>query len=255
MRRVERIRLSGIYHLVDGSTAAVLAVKDHPGAATRSAGWCRCGWWIGPSGLDPVLARETACSSPRSNTGAASGKRRVVLQTASMLRGAPKMLGVLSLAKPAAAVPIALKGLDAADRRLVPSNIELPLYVRQGVEAYMLDNPGTAFGTVVLAGFRKLGIAIEDEDLVPERAMRKVRARGTSPDDTPNTLSATTLRVPRYARVRAEAYLLDHPDMRLRHLVMAGFRKLGIHVEPDDLIAERTNVLAQARRPAKETPQ
>ncbi len=38
MRRVERIRLSGIYHLVDGSTAAVLAVKDNPGAATRSAG-------------------------------------------------------------------------------------------------------------------------------------------------------------------------------------------------------------------------
>lgn len=165
------------------------------------------------------------------------------------------MLGVPFLAKPVAAVPVAPRDIDAADRRAVPSNIELPLYVREGVEAYMLDNPGSSFGTVVLAGFRKLGIRIEDEDLVPERAMRKVRSRVTFPDDTPNTLRATTLRLPRYARVRAEAYLLDHPDMRLRHLVMAGFRKLGIHVEPADLIAERTNVLAQARKPAREPTQ
>ncbi len=49
-----------------------------------------------------------------------------------------------------------------------------------------------------------------------------------------------------YVRVRAEEYLLDHPQMRFRHLVMAGFKKLGIKVDKDDLVAERQNVLAAA---------
>jgi hypothetical protein len=50
--------------------------------------------------------------------------------------------------------------------------------------------------------------------------------------------------LPHYVRVRAEEYVLDHPQMRFRHLVMAGFKKLGIKVNKDDRVAERQNVLA-----------
>ena len=134
----------------------------------------------------------------------------------------------------------------AADRRLIPSTIELPLYIREGVEAYMLRHPGNTFTTVVLAGLQALGIEVEDEDLVPERAMKKLRKRAVLVDDTPATLKPTTIRVPRYVRVRAEHYLLERPEMRFRHLVMAGFRKLGIKVQAEDMIAERQNVLAVA---------
>ena len=135
----------------------------------------------------------------------------------------------------------------AADRRLLASNIELPLYVREGVEAYMLANEDTTFRTVVMAGFRELGIQIEDEDLVPERAMRTPRKREPMEGDTPDTLKPTSIRVPRYVRLRAEEYLLTRPHMRFRHLVMAGLRELGIKVDDKDLIAERQNVLAASR--------
>ena len=135
----------------------------------------------------------------------------------------------------------------AADRRLLASNIELPLYVREGVEAYMLANEDTTFRTVVMAGLRELGIQIEDEDLVPERAMRKPRKREPMEGDTPDTLKPTSIRVPRYVRLRAEEYLLTRPQMRFRHLVMAGLRELGIKVDDKDLVAERQNVLAASR--------
>ncbi len=139
------------------------------------------------------------------------------------------------------------------DRRPLASNIELPLYVREGVEAYMVANEDTTFRTVVMEGLRALGIEIEDEDLVPERAMRKLRQREVKPDDTPDTRKPTSLKLPRYVRVRAEAYLLQHPEMRFRNLVMAGFRELGIEVKDDDLIAERQNVLAEAPPPRRRT--
>ncbi len=168
-----------------------------------------------------------------------------------MLREASAIFGVALLQKPiparrrrAPAVPI------AADRRLLASNIELPLYVREGVEAYMLGHPGSTFRTVVMSGFRALGIEIEDEDLIPERAMRTPRKREALEGDEPTTLKPTTLRLPRYVRVRAEGYLLDYPDMRFRHLVMAGFKKLGIKINNADLVTERQNVLASLRRQA-----
>ena len=134
----------------------------------------------------------------------------------------------------------------AIDRQLIASNIELPIYVRDGVEAYMIAHEGSTFRTVVMEGLRALGIAIDDEDMIPERAMRRPRKRDVKPDDTPATLKPTSTRLPRYVRVRAEEYLLDHPQMRFRHLVMAGFEKLGIMVNKDDLVAERQNVLAAA---------
>lgn len=154
------------------------------------------------------------------------------------------MFGVVSLPQ---SPPVPRRRASTTlDRRLIASNIELPLYVREGVEAYMLAHEGSTFRTVVMTGFRKLGIAIEDEDLVPERAMRTPRKREALASDTPATLKATSIRVPRYVRVRAEDYLLDHPEMRFRHLVMAGFKALGIKIDKADLVTERQNVLAAA---------
>lgn len=135
----------------------------------------------------------------------------------------------------------------AVDRRPIASNIELPLYVRDGVATYMLDNPGSTFRTVVMAGLKELGIVIEDEDLVPDRAMRTPRKREVRENDTPKTLKPTSLRLPRYVRLRAEDHLLEYPNMRFRHLVMAGFKRLGIAVDDEDLVAERQNVLAAPR--------
>ena len=137
---------------------------------------------------------------------------------------------------------------SAADRRLIMTNLELPLYVREGVEAYMLDNKRTTFRTVVMSGLRALGIQIEDDDLIPERAMRRLRKRAALVDDTPATLKPTSIRLPRYVRVRAEEYLLERPDMRFRHLVMAGFQQLGIRINDADLVTERQNVLASTPR-------
>lgn len=135
---------------------------------------------------------------------------------------------------------------DATDRRLIASNIALPIYVREAVEAYMIAHEGSTFRTVVMEGLRALGIAIDDQDMIPERAMRTPRKRDVQPEDTPTTLKQTSIRVPHYVRVRAEQYLLDQPQMRFRHLVMAGFKKLGMPVNEADLIAERQNVLASA---------
>jgi hypothetical protein len=139
----------------------------------------------------------------------------------------------------------------AVDRRPIASNIELPLYVREGVEAYMVAHEDTTFRTVIMEGLRALGIEIDDEDLVPERAMRKLRQRLAKPGDTPDTLKPTNIKLPRYVRVRAEDYLLDHPEMRFRHLVMAGFKALGIAIKDEDLITERQNVLAEAPHPSR----
>jgi hypothetical protein len=65
----------------------------------------------------------------------------------------------------------------SGDKQVLASNIELPLYVREGVEAYMLDNPGHTFRTVVMAGLQALG------------------QREVLPDDTPQTLKPTSLKL------------------------------------------------------------
>ncbi len=136
------------------------------------------------------------------------------------------------------------------DRRPVSCNVALPTYVCEGLEAYMMAHEGSTFRTVVMQGLRSLSIAIEDEDMIPERAMRKPRKRDAKPGDSPATLRPTSIRLPYYVRARAEGYLLDHPQMRFRHLVMAALKKLGIEVHDDDLVAERQNVLAAARAQA-----
>lgn len=130
------------------------------------------------------------------------------------------------------------------DRRPVSCNVAVPVYVRDGLQAYMLAHEDSTFRTVVMQGLRALGIAIEDEDMIPKRAMRRLRKRDVQPDDAPATLKPTSIRLPYYVRARAEEYLLDHPQMRFRHLVMAALKELGIEVNDNDLVAERQNVLA-----------
>lgn len=153
------------------------------------------------------------------------------------------MFGGASLA-PTVDAPSRRRAAGVLDRRLIASNVQLPVYVRDGVEAYMLAHQGSTLRTVVMEGFRALGIDIEDDDMIPERAMRTPRKRTRGPGDTASTLRPTSIKLPRYVRVRAEEYLLDHPQMRFRHLVMAAFKKLGIEVHENDLVAERQNVLA-----------
>jgi len=130
------------------------------------------------------------------------------------------------------------------DRRPVSCNVAVPVYVREGLEAYMLAHEASTFRTVVMQGLRALGITIEDEDMIPERAMRRPRKRDVQPDDAPTTRKPTSVRLPYYVRAHAEEYLLDHPQMRFRHLVMAALKELGIEVSDVDLVAERRNVLA-----------
>lgn len=149
----------------------------------------------------------------------------------------------------ASPMPSRRKAAGSVDRRAIASSVELPIYVRDGVEAYMLAHDGSTFRTVVMEGLRALGVAIEDDDMIPERAMRTPRKRTVEPGHTPTTRRPTSIRVPRYVRVRSEEYLLDHPQMRFRHLVMAGFKKLGIDVDEADLVAERQNVLAGPGQP------
>jgi hypothetical protein len=45
--------------------------------------------------------------------------------------------------------------------------------------------------------------------------------------------------------VAAEAYLLTHPEMRFRQLIMAGFKALGIDIDDEDLVTQRRSVLAR----------
>ena len=130
----------------------------------------------------------------------------------------------------------------AADRALIPVTVQLPAYVRERVDAHLVDNPGANLRTLVLEGFRALKIQIDDEDLTTPRATRKLRERD------PKLVHQTTLRLPRYVRGAAEEYLIDHPQMRFRNLVMAGFRALGIKIDDEDLIAERQNVATATLR-------
>lgn len=152
------------------------------------------------------------------------------------------MLGVECLPKRPSAPARARPRWSAADKTLIPVTVELPAYVRERVDAHILDNPGTNLRFLVLEGFQSLGIAIDEEDLIAERKTVKLRQREARP------VTQTTIRLPRYVRGLAEEYLLDHPEMRLRHLVMAGFRSLGIEINDEDLIAERQNVAAATLR-------
>lgn len=49
------------------------------------------------------------------------------------------------------------------------TSLELPDYVWEAAREYLNDKPDMRFRNMVMAGFRALGLEIDDEDLIAER--------------------------------------------------------------------------------------
>ena len=62
--------------------------------------------------------------------------------------------------------------------------------------------------------------------------------QATEPD-TRRKLKGTNIELPTYVWEQVRVYLDEHPDQRIRHMVMAGFQALGLQIDPEDLVAER----------------
>lgn len=52
-------------------------------------------------------------------------------------------------------------------------------------------------------------------------------------------LKGTNIEFPAYVWEQVRSYLDEHPEQRVRHMVMAGFQALGLQIDPEDLVAER----------------
>ena len=52
-------------------------------------------------------------------------------------------------------------------------------------------------------------------------------------------LRGTNVEFPVYVWDQVRTYLDAHPDQRIRHMIMAGFKALGLEIDPEDLVAER----------------
>lgn len=52
-------------------------------------------------------------------------------------------------------------------------------------------------------------------------------------------LKATNVELPAYVWEQVRTYLDEHPEQRVRHMIMAGFQALGLKIDPEDLVAER----------------
>ena len=52
-------------------------------------------------------------------------------------------------------------------------------------------------------------------------------------------LKKTSLELPQYVWDQVRTYLDDHPEQRVRQMIMSGFEKLGLQIDPEDLVAER----------------
>lgn len=137
----------------------------------------------------------------------------------------------------------------ALDRSPLKTNLELPAYVRERLDAYIEAHPGSTFRSVIMEGLVELGIEIDENDIRPERARRHARVTSNWARLNPSDITTTSVVLPQYVRARAEEYLLDHPDMRFRHLVLAGLAALGIKIHAEDMIAERQNVSGLIVRP------
>lgn len=66
------------------------------------------------------------------------------------------------------------------------------------------------------------------EPAAPAKAPRK-QASGHS----------TSLDIPHYVMDQVRDYLADHRDIKFRNMVLLGFTKLGLQIEPEDLKPER----------------
>ena len=59
---------------------------------------------------------------------------------------------------------------DQSDRRaLTRTSLELPAYIWEQTREYLNANPEKRFRNMVMAGFRELGLQVDDADLVAER--------------------------------------------------------------------------------------
>ena len=57
--------------------------------------------------------------------------------------------------------------------------------------------------------------------------------------DARRQLKGTSIELPAYVWEQVRVYLDEHPEQRIRHMVMAGFQALGLQIDPEDLVAER----------------
>ena len=58
-------------------------------------------------------------------------------------------------------------------------------------------------------------------------------------DEDRRKLKGTSIELPAYVWTQVRAYLDEHPEQRVRHMIMAGFQALGLKIDPEDLVAER----------------
>lgn len=152
-------------------------------------------------------------------------------------------------ASPSARTPPTPVASPERDRQTLRWNFQFPLYLRNNLDTYIQDHPGVSLATVVLAGFKALGIEIDEADLRPRRAARGPRKRTLKPDDDADTVKVSSFHLPRYARAGAEEYIRQHPGMGLRNVAMAGFQALGIPVRDVDLTTQKPDILTHGNQP------
>lgn len=75
---------------------------------------------------------------------------------------------------------------------------------------------------------RKRTTAIAPESAGGQKAPRK-QASG----------HVTSIDIPLYVMDQIREYLIEHRDIKFKHMVLLGLTKLGIKVEPEDLKPER----------------
>ena len=70
---------------------------------------------------------------------------------------------------------------------------------------------------------------------------RPADLHGANPPALPDrrALKKTSLELPQYVWDQVRTYLDDHPEQRVRQMIMSGFEKLGLQIDPEDLVAER----------------
>lgn len=78
---------------------------------------------------------------------------------------------------------------------------------------------------------RKRTTAAAPETAGGQKAPKASRKQGSG--------HVTSLDIPHYVMDQIREYLTEHRDIKFKHMVLLGFTKLGIKVEPEDLKPER----------------
>lgn len=122
------------------------------------------------------------------------------------------------------------KRSSKARRELLRSYVRLSAYLWNEMHEYSETHPQTSAKTVLVAGLQKLGMQVDDEDLVARRA-RPIQQYG---DDTdPMQQVATTIQLPRYLWKQIEDYAAQ-ARISKRHVFVRGLKELGLHVRDED---------------------